>query len=296
MRKRSTEGAETQPTEGPADEMVEDMEKMKMLPSTVDDPNSALEVKATSIPVRDRNPIGLGTIDGSHGLFVQIFGGSKGIHYEDLKRLELFRRFPLGYTYNGPLETRTRRRTRHDRFRRSADPLRKLEPDAVMRSGNFPFGNQFSQFVTADLNMVNFIICPFLSTCVHEGALPLKQEYKRAELEEVTITAGLDMSTAQAHVEDNFANNPSGIQDIWNMEGVQNEHKFSTGINDCSSSFQKCRIQPGRPRKVCDGWTNRSTCTLPNHGRFEDFFVAVDTDENDYITTDELDAAVARDL
>ena len=108
-----------------------------------------------------------------------------------------------------------------------------------------------------------FIICPFLSTLVNEGALPIKQTYTREELEEATLDAGLGRSIADAHVEGNFLNDPDGIQDLWNLEGVTNEHVTSMGINDCRTAFTSCSEDEEPPWQECDFESARN-CEHPN--------------------------------
>jgi len=249
----------------------------------LDNTQQVLEKEAAQmdrLPVVDDNPIGLGTIPGSYGLLVRIFGSEKdGLKVEDLETIVLERRFPRKYKFKGKLEDRPDNRGNQlnvlalnntDDIRDNADPFasrrrrrrrRRLRDDEIRPA-----------FVEFGLENVMFIICPFLSTLVNEGALPLKQLYTDHELEEVTIRAGLDKKIAKAHVEDNFENTPSGIQDIWNLEGATNEHKQSTGINDCSTRFSHCADE--KEASSCEVRTERS-CFLPNEKNFDRFIRTV---------------------
>jgi len=84
------------------------------------------------------------------------------------------------------------------------------------------------------------IICPFLSTLVNEGALPVKDSYTVAELRNVTLFAGLPADLLDPHVAGNFQNNPSGTQDLFSMEGSSKEHATSTGVHDCPTMYFYC--------------------------------------------------------
>eukprot|EP00403_Amphidinium_massartii_P015669 CAMPEP_0178418252 /NCGR_PEP_ID=MMETSP0689_2-20121128/24992_1 /TAXON_ID=160604 /ORGANISM="Amphidinium massartii, Strain CS-259" /LENGTH=389 /DNA_ID=CAMNT_0020039639 /DNA_START=48 /DNA_END=1217 /DNA_ORIENTATION=+ len=130
------------------------------------------------------------------------------------------------------------------------------------------------------------IICPFLSTLVNQGILPVKSSYTREELQQITIEAGLDEETTIGHVEGNFMHNPSGEQDIFNMEGAANEHITSTGVHDCATFFYDCK-EDSNGVGTCTNTTLE--CQLPNEGRFESFFSKADVDPaDDYLTSKEL--------
>merc|ERR1719229_379395 len=84
---------------------------------------------------------------------------------------------------------------------------------------------------------------------VHEGVLPVRPIYRWDELQEVTIKAGLEANFTQDQlIAANFAFNPSGLQNIFAMEGAANEHFGSTGINDCASVFRNCQEESGHAR------------------------------------------------
>merc|ERR1712039_588142 len=85
------------------------------------------------------------------------------------------------------------------------------------------------------------IICPFLDALVNEGKMAVKTSYHRDELRDVTIAAGLDPATTEKHIQSNFKDIPSGLIDIFDMEGLPNEHWTSTGINDCTTHVSNCR-------------------------------------------------------
>lgn len=216
----------------------------------------------------DENPIGLGTIPGSHGLLVMTFTTDGKLSKSALETIELNRRFPAGYYFGGYLEPRP-----------NPPETRKTQ----ITKGDV------NQFINFKLKNVNFIICPFMSTLVNMGALPLKQTYKRQELSDATTLAGLDPSVTEEHVADNFENDLDGIFDLWNLEGETDEHQSSTGINDCSTSATYCQGSPGR--RSCQTSTARNTCTLPNSGLFNQFVLAVDTNHDGYITVQELNDA-----
>jgi len=229
---------------------------------------ASLEASSTSeeeMPFADANPIGLGTIPIAYTLLTIIFGDghSQGVKVEDLEQVVVHRRFPAGHKFK-KLEDRG---------------LRLFQPDFLI------FGHNFVKF---GLHNIKHIICPFLSTLVNEGALPLKQIYTEAELMQATIDTGLPMDNATDHVADNFENTPTKEQDIWNLEGATNEHKQSTGINDCPTQFSECRGMHGK--RVCQVSTRR-TCKVPNQGKFNQFVRVVDANKNNRITEDELFAA-----
>jgi len=243
------------------------------------------------VMVTDRNPIGKGTIPAAYGLIVQIFGGSNGLRISDLRQIVVDRVFPDGYSFPGGLQSRAGRPSR------SSLP-HSMDGNANIRRGKYPFEFEEASFVEADLRNVNFIICPFLSTMMWEGGIELKQVHTEEELMAQTIKAGLDHETAEEHVQDNFANNPDGTIDLWNLEGVMNEHVSSTGINDCSTSFTNCRNFGNRRARgsegdVCDAFTDRS-CTLPNVEIFDEFAGTVDDDNDGFVTTEELAMVAAR--
>merc|ERR1719464_2318983 len=87
----------------------------------------------------------------------------------------------------------------------------------------------------------------------------------------------------------NFLNDPDAVQDIWNMEGFTNEHVTSTGIHDCITEFRFCEHEHP-PNAVCSTNTNRD-CHHPNRMKFEQFVEAVDSNNDNFITIAELDAA-----
>jgi hypothetical protein len=118
------------------------------------------------------------------------------------------------------------------------------------------------------------VICPFFSTLINEEVLEVKDEYTQEELGAITIQAGLDPNTTQEHVEGNFVDIPSGLIDLFNMEGNPNEHFTSTGINDCATFYFNCLTQNGPGTRSCDTKTKR--CHLPNSMRFFNTFNFID--------------------
>jgi len=148
------------------------------------------------------------------------------------------------------------------------------------------------------------IICPFLSTLVHEGALPVKDSYTVGELRNVTMFAGLPADLLDPHLAGNFQNNPSGTQDLFSMEGASNEHVTSTGVHDCPTMYFNCFKTDGVSfnnimfedvQVIGDQtWscTNRTlSCELPNEDRFDTFFSEVDANQDGIMTRTELSDA-----
>jgi len=245
----------------------------------------------------DRNPIGKGNIPAAYGLLTIIFGkligfgsddeGNHEIQIADLRRILLDRQFPTSYKFPGRLQSRSGRPP-------LSAKLNSMGGRFSTRRGARPFEFETAPFVPADLKNVNFIICPFLSTMMWEGGIELKQVHTRRELMRATIVAGLDEENAEEHVADNFANNPTGTIDLWNMEGAMNEHVSSTGINDCVTSFTRCRFIESRETEdpytcgyVCDATSDRQ-CPLPNPLRFNQFISVADVNGNGKIAMNEL--------
>merc|ERR1719355_476666 len=69
------------------------------------------------------------------------------------------------------------------------------------------------------------------------GILAPKPIYTRAELLMFTIDAGIALEVAELHSQGNFGNIPTGLIDLFDMEGNPNEHQTSTGVLDCPSTF-----------------------------------------------------------
>jgi len=240
----------------------------------------------------DVNPIGSGTIHGSHGLLVRIFGNNGRIAVEDLRRISLDRRFPRSYRFPGTLRP-VRRGNQPHRIRNAAGSGKGGKGGkggANSGKGN----NDISRtaFVQASIRNINFIICPFLSTMVNEGALPVSQSYTRDQLQAATELAGLDPDIAVAHSDGNFVNDPDEVQDIFNLEGVSNEHVTSTGIHDCGTRFTRCSgSETPQGQRECNARTTRS-CRHPDSGRlFNQFVRANDRNRDGFITLDELRSA-----
>jgi len=140
------------------------------------------------------------------------------------------------------------------------------------------------------------IICPFLSAMIHDGLLPRKAEYTKDELEILTLDTGLDPTLTRGHIEGNFKDIPTGRIDVFNMEGLPNEHHTSTGINDCNTFFSNCAVRTGphwrstpSKYKVCESKTE--PCLLPSQPHFELFVLKADADRDAEITYKELEDA-----
>jgi hypothetical protein len=123
------------------------------------------------------------------------------------------------------------------------------------------------------------VICPFLSTLINEGVLAVKDEYTEEELAAIIMQAGADATSTEADLEANFVDIPSGIIDLFNMEGNPNEHFTSTGANDCATFFFDCFTEGGPGTRACNTKTKR--CKLPNSKRFSEFVTFVDFDPVD---------------
>jgi len=135
------------------------------------------------------------------------------------------------------------------------------------------------------------VICPFLATLVNEGALSVRNSYSKLELETITVQAGVPAGTVMGHVHGgNFFWNPSGVQNIFDMEGAVNEHKTSTGIHDCETDYSKCplstRHDPEGTEK-CPGAVTVD-CTLPNVGIFDRFWDHTDANDDGFIDLTEM--------
>jgi len=139
----------------------------------------------------------------------------------------------------------------------------------------------------------SLIICPFLGAMIQDGFLPVKDSYTREELQSLTETAGLPSSVAQLHTASNFKDIPSGIIDIFNMEGLPNEHKTSTGIHDCATLYHDCKHSNGI--YTCESEVDivgfkSCQAALPNSVKFEDFWSVADANSDNILTRAELEA------
>jgi len=243
----------------------------------------------------DVNPIGSGTIHGSHGLLVRIFGNNGRIAVEDLRRISLDRRFPRGYTFPGTLRNVGRRGDQPHRIRNAAGGKGGKGGKGGANSGKGNNDISRTAFVQASIRNINFIICPFLSTMVNEGALPVSQSYTRDQLQAATELAGLDPDIAEAHSDGNFVNDPDEVQDIFNLEGVSNEHVTSTGIHDCGTQFSGCSgNDTPQGQRECQARTRRNCRHPAGAALFNQFVAANDRDGDGFISLEELsDAALA---
>jgi len=120
------------------------------------------------------------------------------------------------------------------------------------------------------------ITCPFLSSMINEGILEVKASYSKDELNMLMAHAGLGSGTLFtppdwiAVADDNFAPFAPGFQmDIFNMDGATNEHRTSTGICDCASTYTNCTsaVTPFSCKRV-----STVPCALPNAAKFEQFW------------------------
>jgi len=141
-----------------------------------------------------------------------------------------------------------------------------------------------SLYTTADYKR---IICPFLSTLVNEGVMEAKTSYHRDELRDIAIDAGIDPVTTEAHIWANFKDIPSGEIDIFDMEGLPNEHHTSTGINDCNTFVHNCKTHDAGHRE-CSTETQNKMCGVPSQAHFDSFFQIADVNHDNVLTSAEL--------
>merc|ERR1719242_2582388 len=131
------------------------------------------------------------------------------------------------------------------------------------------------------------IICPFLGALVNERKLAVKTLYHRDELRDITIAAGLDPAITEGHIQSNFKDIPSGMIDIFDMEGLPNEHHTSTGINDCNTYVYNCKTH-NEGHKVCSTETQNKLCGVPSQAHFDSFFQIADVNQDNILTSAEL--------
>lgn len=212
---------------------------------------------AGALPIRDANAFGLGSIPVAFGLIIQIFGENPDVFIwkPTMRSVFVDREFPANFVPRTSLAQKTKRQEQ-------------------------------TKFINPALENFKLIICPFLSTLVHEEVLPIKTVYNKELLMEVIMQAGLSEDAAEEHIEDNFAFNPSGSQDIFNMEGAANEHKTSTGINDCSTAFGSCEQSGGQ--LLCSNFTSRTECAVPDGSKFDSVFDQLDTNSDGNLDRSEL--------
>jgi len=67
--------------------------------------------------------------------------------------------------------------------------------------------------------LIRRIICPFIATLVNEGVLH-GCVHTREKLFEVARASGLSGDLTLAHIKGNFLHNPSGVQDVCDMESA----------------------------------------------------------------------------
>jgi hypothetical protein len=162
-----------------------------------------------------------GLLGPSFILITLVFGETcVSISRKALELVVLFNKFPPGYRF--PSERKC--------------PDDNLPPALAEQIAD---GTPFDIGIALDakVNKLDDIICPFLSTMIKQGAVENKKIYTRFELQKLTLEAGVPERDAEMHSEGNFLNIPTGLIDIFDMEGNPNEHQTSTGISDCPSPF-----------------------------------------------------------
>lgn len=139
------------------------------------------------------------------------------------------------------------------------------------------------------------IICPFLSTLIHERAIPIQDSYEREELMAVALNAGLSQEETTLHIHAQFRNIRSNKIDIFALEGLPDEHYSSSGINDCETDYthwDECPVgQPGTSTqgvRVCQSIAcDRPTNDEVIHNTFWEHF---DAEKSGYLTEKNLKA------
>eukprot|EP00927_Polykrikos_kofoidii_P051031 TRINITY_DN44846_c0_g1_i1.p1 TRINITY_DN44846_c0_g1~~TRINITY_DN44846_c0_g1_i1.p1 ORF type:complete len:272 (-),score=35.37 TRINITY_DN44846_c0_g1_i1:261-1076(-) len=138
------------------------------------------------------------------------------------------------------------------------------------------------------------VICPFLATMIKSGYLKTRGTYTRAEMLQLSISAGLDARTAETHIENNFGPLPTNTIDIFDMEGIRTEHKTSTGINDCRSLFPQTASEAACP---VDRVTGAPKCPTPDEAclttavldeKFNRYVELADINQDELFTSSEV--------
>jgi len=143
------------------------------------------------------------------------------------------------------------------------------------------------------------IICPFLSTLIHEHALPVRDWYTRAELTDLVVNVGgLSKEEVSKHIHAQFRMLRTLKIDIFDMEGLPDEHQTSSGINDCYSDYSDYRSCPSNPDtsplagvRVCP--TPSKSCGVPNSDKLHIFWEHFDTNSDEQLSVAELQQGVA---
>lgn len=108
--------------------------------------------------------------------------------------------------------------------------------------------------------------------------------YTKAELQDLTLNAGLSRLEAMPHIDSQFRRIYSNEIDIFAMEGLPDEHLFSTGISDCKTDYSNLEECPADGSEGAEDGTPLTgvrvcptkNCDLPNPSKFEDFFTYFD--------------------
>jgi len=136
-------------------------------------------------------------------------------------------------------------------------------------------------------------ICPFLGTMVNEKALPIRDWYSKRELTDFVLNAGLQADEAMGHIFAQFRRIATNKIDIFNMEGLPDEHTTSSGINDCKTDYSHAESCPAPDSGPMHGVPICPTeqCAVPNQAKldfFWDFFK-----ENEHLTASSLQSRTA---
>eukprot|EP00929_Paragymnodinium_shiwhaense_P086348 TRINITY_DN46872_c0_g1_i2.p1 TRINITY_DN46872_c0_g1~~TRINITY_DN46872_c0_g1_i2.p1 ORF type:complete len:468 (-),score=77.74 TRINITY_DN46872_c0_g1_i2:227-1630(-) len=139
------------------------------------------------------------------------------------------------------------------------------------------------------------IICPFLSTIIHEVVLWPRNCFSKQALIDITIAAGVTAAAAREHVNLHFVNLPYDCLDIFDMEGLPCEHLVSTGVSDCKTSFKDCQSSKYEAHMMSCADTPDKDCGVPDTGKFDKLMKAVDSNGDSCWTAQEIREAFKRD-
>jgi len=163
-----------------------------------------------------------------------------------------------------------------------------------------------TQFISSTWGNRFQIICPFLGLLVNEEVLPIQSRYERQFLRAKTILSGLPVHVADEHVQENFRytrrEGALQYQDLFNLEGVTNEHQFSSGINDCettgltASSCQTTNFGGIETLTCSRNRTSNKNCGVPSESRFDQIFSMLDRDQDDTLDEEEISPDVVNAL
>lgn len=166
-----------------------------------------------------------------------------------------------------------------------------------LHAGRRPLSVQAARSVAMVLRTMSSrkteVICPFLAALVSEGVIydQKKEIFHEDELFALAVGGGLSNESAAAEMVENFVNIPTRQVNIYDMEGNINEHRTSTGINDCATCFPTGEGKGKRARAcVNDSVTGAPKCPTPDktclqydaykRAKFEQFWSVADANKD----------------